>query len=66
MLVSPRKGGQTNAARGKAIADNDLDINYEKRNQTLTSKQSMKKRRTLTQSMQKWSYLKMGHCIRGQ
>ena len=54
------------AREGKVIADHDLDITMNQRGQTLTLTQLMKKRKTLMLNMEKLSYLKMEHCIRGQ
>ena len=62
----PEQEGQVDATSGKSEADYNLDVDYKSRDQTKTSKQLMRKRKTLMQSMQKLSYLKLRHCIRRQ
>ena len=62
----PQQVGQEDTISGKAIADYNLDITTNQRDWILTSKQSIRKRKSLMQNMQKWSYLKLGHCIRGR
>ena len=57
-----QQGRKADATRGRDIAD----YNQDQRDQTLKLKQLMKKRRTLMQNVQKWSYLDMEHYIRGQ
>ena len=62
----PQQEGQADAISGKAQQIKIQMQTMNQRDQTLTLKQSMKKKKTLMQNMQKLSYLELGHCIRGQ
>ena len=59
----PQQEGQADATRGEVKVDYSLHVDYKPEGSK--SKQSLKKRRTLMQNMQKWSYLEMGHHIKG-
>ena len=47
----PQQEEQSDTREGKVIADFNPDVDYEPEGQILTSKQSMKKRKTLMQNM---------------